>query len=130
MLKTLLAGGRFDREAGTIKKIEPPLNFADVLYPVVKEHILQWAIGPSSFTVLGLLEAPDFSSKKELSKSLRAHKKALEKAAKGEALVEEKKKDGASSKKKSKSSAADPKPAQPKPTGNQGTKLLLEKLSE
>jgi pumilio family protein 6 len=130
MLKTLLAGGRFDRKEGAVKKIDPPLNFADILYPVIKDHILQWAIGPSSFTVLGLVEASDFSSKKELLKSLRAQKKALEKAAKGDAPVEEKKKDGASSKKKSKGNASDSKPAQPKSNGNQGTKLLLEKLSE
>ncbi|KAK0656039.1 armadillo-type protein [Cercophora newfieldiana] len=134
MLKTLLAGGRFDRKEGAVKRIEPPLNFADILYPVIKDHILQWAVGPSPFTVLGLLEAPDFSSKKELLKSLRANKKALEKAAKGEATDEKEKektkKDGASSKKKSKGSASDSKPAQPKSNGNQGTKLLLEKLSE
>ncbi|KAK0633356.1 armadillo-type protein [Immersiella caudata] len=129
MLKALLAGGRFDRKEGAVKRIDPPLNFADILYPVIKEHILQWAVGPSSFTVLGLLEAPDFSSKKELVKSLRAHRKALEKAAKGYGVVEEKKAT-TSSKQKAKGGAKDSKPAEPKSSGNQGTKLLMEKLSE
>ncbi|KAK4449396.1 armadillo-type protein [Podospora aff. communis PSN243] len=130
MLKTLVAGGWFDRKEGALKRVEPPLNFADILYPVIKEHILKWAVGPSSFTVLALLEAPDFSSKNELVKSLCAHKKRLEKAAKGDGVVEGEKKDGASSKKKSKGGAKNSKPVEPRSNGNSGTKLLLEKLSE
>ncbi|KAL2137067.1 hypothetical protein VTI74DRAFT_9673 [Chaetomium olivicolor] len=118
LFKTLIAGGRFDKAAGEIKRVDPPLNFADILYPVIKEHILQWATGPSSFTVLGLLEAPDFSSKKELLKSLRSGKKTLEAAATGEAGGKEKKD---ANKEKLKGEKG-------KSGGNMGAKLLLEKL--
>ncbi|KAL2263342.1 hypothetical protein VTK26DRAFT_7138 [Humicola hyalothermophila] len=121
MFKTLLAGGRFDKAAGTVKRVDPPLNFADILYPVIKEHIVQWATGPSSFTVLGLLEAPDFSSKKELLKTLGASRKALEAAAAGEAPNLPEKNDSKKRKSKGKEDKV-------KSGGNQGSKLLLEKL--
>ncbi|GAB1311209.1 Pumilio y domain member 6 [Madurella fahalii] len=116
MFKTLIAGGRFDRAAGTVKRVDPPLNFADILYPVIKEHIVQWATGPSSFTVLGLLEAPGFSSQKELLKTLRSNRKTLETAATGDSIGKADKADA----KKAKSNG--------KTGGNQGAKLLLEKL--
>ncbi|KAK4197499.1 armadillo-type protein [Triangularia verruculosa] len=119
LYKTLIAGGRFDRETGTVKRIDPPLNFADVLYPVIKEHIVQWAVGPSSFTVLGLLEAPDFSSKKELLKLLKSEKKTLEHAAtKVETTA-----DSGKPKSKGKDNGS-----KPKSGGNQGARLLLEQL--
>jgi pumilio family protein 6 len=124
MFKTLIAGGRFDKAAGAVKRVDPPLNFADILYPVIKDYIVQWATGPSSFTVLGLLEAPDFSSKKELLKLLRSDKKALEAAAAGEAADNAEKADGKKSKSKGKGAQAE----KGKSGGNQGAKLLLEKL--
>ncbi|KAK4648750.1 Pumilio y domain member 6 [Podospora bellae-mahoneyi] len=119
LYKTLIAGGRFDRETGTVKRIEPPLNFADILYPVIKDHIMQWAVGPSSFTVLGLLEAPDFSSKKELLKLLKLEKKTLERAATAAETTAE----GVKPKSKNKDNGS-----KSKSGGNQGARLLLEKL--
>ncbi|KAK4040518.1 armadillo-type protein [Parachaetomium inaequale] len=124
MFKSLIAGGRFDKAAGAVKRVDPPLNFADILYPVVKEYVVQWATGPSSFTVLGLLEAPDFSSKKELLKALRSDKKTLEAAAAGDGASKTDTTDG----KKSKSKAKGAQPDNGKSGGNQGAKLLLEKL--
>jgi len=124
MFKSLIAGGRFDKAAGAIKRVDPPLNFADILYPVIKDHVVKWATGPSSFTVLGLLEAPDFSSKKELLKLLRSDKKTLEAAAAGEAADKSEKTEG----KKSKSKGKTTQPEKGKSGGNQGAKLLLEKL--
>ncbi|KAH6625965.1 armadillo-type protein [Chaetomium sp. MPI-SDFR-AT-0129] len=124
MFKTLIAGGRFDRAAGAVKRVDPPLNFADALYPIIKEHVVQWATGPSSFTVLGLLEAPDFSSKKELLKVLKSDKKTLENAAAGSVADKAETKDG----KKAKSKGKGAQPDKGKPSGNQGAKLLLEKL--
>ncbi|KAK0737707.1 armadillo-type protein [Apiosordaria backusii] len=118
LYKTLIAGGRFDRETGTVKRVDPPLNFADVLYPVIKDHIVHWAVGPSSFTVLGLLESPDFSSKKELVKLLKLEKKTLEHAATTA--------DAADVKPKTKSK--DTTSSKPKSGGNQGARLLLEKM--
>ncbi|KAK4673548.1 Pumilio y domain member 6 [Podospora pseudopauciseta] len=119
LYKTLIAGGRFDRETGTVKRIEPPLNFADILYPVIKDHIMQWAVGPSSFTVLGLLEAPDFSSKKELLKLLKSEKKTVERAA----TAAETTAGGVKPKSKNKDNGS-----KSKSGGNQGARLLLEKL--
>ncbi|SPQ18973.1 7c9d6a27-3056-4a28-b4c3-e7c87df2c223 [Thermothielavioides terrestris] len=121
MFKTLIAGGRFDKASGAIRRVDPPLNFANILYPVIKEHIVKWATGPSSFTVLGLLEAPDFSSTEELLKTLRSEKKALQAAADGEAAAQIESADGKKSKSKSK--------GKDKPGGNQGARLLLEKLN-
>ena len=121
MFKTLIAGGRFDKAAGAVQRVDPPLNFADILYPVIKDHIVQWATGPSSFTVLGLLEAPDFSSKKELLKALRSSKKTLEAAAAGEGSSKADKTDAKKTESKGKGEKA-------KSGGNQGSKLLLEKL--
>ncbi|KAK4177673.1 armadillo-type protein [Triangularia setosa] len=119
LYKTLIAGGRFDREAGIVKRIDPPLNFADILYPIIKEHVVQWAVGPSSFTVLGLLESPDFSSKKELLKLLKSEKKTLEYAATKAGTTA----GGAKPKSKNKDNGS-----KPKSGGNQGARLLLEKL--
>ncbi|KAK4165841.1 armadillo-type protein [Cladorrhinum sp. PSN259] len=123
MYKTLIAGGRFDRESASVKRVDPPLNFADILYPVIKEHVVQWAIGPSSFTVLGLVEAPGFSFQKELLKTLKSEKKTLEKAAKGETASKEAKGEASKPKSKGKDAAS-----KAKSGGNQGAKLLLEKL--
>lgn len=128
MLKTLLAGGRFDRKEGAVKRIDPPLNFADILYPAIKDHILQWAVGPSSFTVLGLLEAPDFSFKTELRKSLLSHKKDLEKAAKGDASGRKDNHSGTS--KKSRAGGNNSRKDESKSGGNTGTRLLLKELEK
>jgi pumilio family protein 6 len=125
MFKALIAGGRFDKAAGAIKRVDPPLNFADILYPVIKDHVVKWATGPSSFTVLGLVEAPDFSSKKELLKILRSDKKTLEAAAAADAAGKADKADGKKSKSKGKGSQSE----KGKSSGNQGAKLLLEKLA-
>ncbi|KAK4224600.1 armadillo-type protein [Podospora fimiseda] len=123
MYKTLIAGGRFDKKSGSVKRTDPPLNFANILYPFIKEHVVQWAIGPSSFTILGLLEASDFSFQKELLKTLKSDKKTLEKAAKGEDTPKEAKDDASKGKTKGKDSGS-----KVRSGGNPGAKLLLEKL--
>ncbi|KAI5466766.1 armadillo-type protein [Mariannaea sp. PMI_226] len=125
MLKSLIQGGKYDKAAGKIIPVEPPLQFADILYPVIQEHILDWATGPSSFVVVGLLEAGDFSKASALKKILKKNKSALEKAA-TEETAEQKAareaeeaapKGGKKGKKKGE-----------RPVGNSGCKLLLEKL--
>ncbi|KAK3330303.1 armadillo-type protein [Apodospora peruviana] len=134
MFKSLIAGGRFDKEAGALRRVDPPLNFADIIYPVIKEHAVQWATGPSSWTVLALLEAPEFSSKKELLKILRANKKLLEKAATEETPAQQARAaevvegEESKSKKSRKAKGKDTKEAKPRAVGNQGTKLVLEKI--
>ncbi|KAK3337315.1 armadillo-type protein [Cercophora scortea] len=138
MFKTLIAGGRFDKEAGAVKRVDPPLDFADILYPVIKEHAVQWAVGPSSFTIVGLLEAPDFSFKKELLDTLKASKKVLQKAATEETAYQQARDEAAKAKEeaakakgeKAKKGKKAPKQDVPKSKGNQGTKLILDMLKK
>ena len=100
LLKTLVAGGRFDRATGQIKPVDPPLHFANVLYPQIREHILEWATGDvSSFVVVALLEAADLDKAHatELKKTLSEKKsrKALEKAATEETADQKSKREAA-----------------------------------
>lgn len=152
LLKTLVAGGRFDKATGQIKPVDPPLHFADVLYPQIRDHVMEWATGAaSSFVVVALLEAADLAPEhaKELKKTLseKKNRKALEKssveetkeqkakreaaeaaaavkeAAAAEAAAAGDKKDKKNKKDKKKAGAAPE-----RPVGNAGAKLLLEKL--
>lgn len=126
MLRALINGGRFDVKTKKIVPVEPALNFGDILYPVIKEHLLTWATGSSSFVVLCLLEQDNFSSKQEVLKILKKGRKELEKAA-TEETVEQKAKAAdiaaAPATKKPK------KVAPPRAVGNMGAKLLLEMLN-
>ncbi|KAH8736929.1 armadillo-type protein [Ilyonectria robusta] len=125
MLKSLIQGGKFDKATGKVIPIDPPLEFANALYPVIQEFIMDWATGPSSFVVVGLLEAGDFSEAAALKKLLKKNKKALEKAATEETAEQKASREaheaapkgGKKGKKKIE-----------KPVGNMGSKLLLEKL--
>ncbi|KAI0450666.1 armadillo-type protein [Xylaria acuta] len=131
MFKTLISGGHFDKASRKVIPCDPPLRFADILYPVIKEHIMSWATGPSSFVVLNLLETDDFSHTGELRKTLKKHKKQLEKAATEEtpeqkAAREAVKTNGEAEKTAKKGKKTGPKE---KPVGNMGSKLLLEKLN-
>jgi pumilio family protein 6 len=140
MLKTLIAGGRYDPKAKKITPVSPPLNFADMLYPVIKPHMLAWATGSSSFVVLSLLETENFSSpsRKELLGLLKSEKKALQKAATEETaeqratrVVGEEKvsKEDATGKGKGKGKSKAKKPSErERPVGNQGTKMILQML--
>ncbi|KAK5628135.1 hypothetical protein RRF57_003850 [Xylaria bambusicola] len=132
MFKTLISGGHFDKYTRKIIPCDPPLHFADILYPVIKEHIMSWATGPSSFVVLNLLEADDFSNGNELKKTLKKNKKQLEKAATEEtpqqkAAREAATTDGEADKAPNKGKKSGVK--REKPVGNMGSKLLLEKLN-
>ncbi|KAI0599349.1 armadillo-type protein [Biscogniauxia sp. FL1348] len=131
MFKTLIAGGHFDKATRKIIPVDPPLHFADILYPVIKEHVVAWATGPSSFVVLNLLEAEDFSHGDELRKILKKNKKELERGATEEtaeqkAAREALETDGGEEKtaKKGKKGA----PKKERAVGNMGSKLLLEML--
>ncbi|KAJ5490107.1 hypothetical protein N7453_010932 [Penicillium expansum] len=107
LLKSLVQGGRFNPASKSIEKVEPALNFHDVLYEQIKDEVMDWATGANPFVVVALTESEDFEKKSELLKTLKKNKKALEQAS---ALVVEK--DG---KKK-------PSPA------SSGAKLLLSKI--
>ncbi len=137
MLKTLVAGGRFDRVTGQVQAVDPPLRFADLLYPRMRDHVMEWATGTaSSFVVVALLEAGDLDAKHaaELRATLaeKKNRKALERAAteetaeqkaRREADKDKDKTEGGDKGKKGKSQKAAP------AVGNAGAKLLLEKLA-
>ena len=129
MLKSLIAGGRFDKSEGKVKLVDPPLNFADVLYPCISDHVVSWATGPSSFVPLALLEATDFSHGDQLKQTLSKNKKALRRAATEETPEQRAKREGLG--------AADPHDVAGKKKsgaraerviGNAGAKLILDKL--
>lgn len=79
MLKSLIAGGRFDPETKSIVPVEPALKFADILYPYIKNHIIEWATGPTCFVILALIQSNDFLKKDEVMGNLKREKKKLTK---------------------------------------------------
>ncbi|KAI1007781.1 Pumilio y domain family member 6 [Podosphaera aphanis] len=93
MLKSLIAGGRFDLKTQSIIQIVPELKFADILYVQIKDYILEWAIGPGSFVVLALVESEKFSSKPELLSLLKSGKERLIKASKEDTSIQPPRKD-------------------------------------
>ncbi|RDW88892.1 ARM repeat-containing protein [Coleophoma cylindrospora] len=131
MLKSLIAGGRFDSKTKQVVPVEPALDFADILYPHISDFIMEWATGSSSFVVLALVESESFSKKAEVLKILKDNKKQLKKAAteetaeqkaSREAAVEAEKEKDASKGKKSKVVKKE------RSIGNKGSALLLEML--
>ncbi|CAG8950679.1 hypothetical protein HYFRA_00002889 [Hymenoscyphus fraxineus] len=129
MLKSLVAGGRFDPKTKTIVPVVPALDFANILYPNIKDHIVEWATGSSSFVPLALLESSSFSDAAELRETLKANKKKLEKASKEE-TVEQKSKREAFEAEQAAASAKGKKlkAVKVKEIGNKGAALLLTKL--
>lgn len=130
MLKALIAGGRFDLETKAVKLIEPPLNFADILYPNIKDHIVEWATGSSSFVPLALMESASFSEKDELLKILKENQAILRKAATEETAGQKARRESegaeeAAGKKKKGNKA---KFVEGQKVGNMGSVLLLELL--
>ncbi|KAF6844143.1 pumilio domain-containing protein [Colletotrichum musicola] len=133
LIKTLIAGGKFNKETGKVEPVNPPLNFSDILYPVIKDYVLDWATGPSSFVILNMLEAEDFSHASELKKILKSHRKELQKAATEETAEQSADREAKTLKEGEKSEKAPKKGKKggaksEKPVGNLGSKLLLEKL--
>ncbi|KAM3532446.1 hypothetical protein MY4038_004019 [Beauveria bassiana] len=132
MLKSLIQGGRFDKAAGKIIPLEPALGFSNILYPVISDYIVDWATGPSSFVVVALLEANDFSDAEAVRRTLKKNKKLLDKAAKEQtpeqkAAQEAREQAAEADKSAGKNKAASKKKFEPA-VGNSGSKLLLEKL--
>ncbi|KAF4955847.1 hypothetical protein FGADI_4242 [Fusarium gaditjirri] len=125
MLKSLIQGGKYDKAAGKIIPVDPPLEFSNTLYPFIKEHIMDWATGPGSFVVVGLLEARDFGEVDALKKTLKKNKKILEKAATEETAEQKAVREAQETAPKG---AKKGKKKGDKPVGNAGSKLLLEKL--
>ena len=114
MLKRLIMGGRYNKKTNTIDLIEPRLGFHDIFYKAVKDDILDWATGSSSFVVVALLEAPGFSKVEHLKQSLKkSESRSRLKLAAGQ-------KEGKKGKAEDRGVT----------DGNRGTQLLLRKLDE
>ncbi|KAM0285019.1 hypothetical protein ACHAQH_001708 [Verticillium albo-atrum] len=130
-LKTLIAGGKYNKESGKVEQIDPPLKFADALYPVIKDYAVEWATGPSSLVVLALLESPDFSHGKELKATLKKSKKQLQAAATEETAAQKARREAEASEEDSDKKTKKGKKGGAKserPVGNSGTRLLLASL--
>jgi pumilio family protein 6 len=126
MLKILVQNGKFDRALDSVKKVDPPLKFSNVLYPIIKDYLVEWATGPSSFVVLSMLEADDFDDVAEMKKILRKNREVLEKAA-GEGGGQPAAK--AASKAASKAGKGKKKDGNStKSSGNAGSRLILQAL--
>ncbi|KAF5674025.1 PUF6 family-member protein [Fusarium heterosporum] len=125
MLKSLIQGGKYDKASGKIIPVDPPLEFSNILYPIIKDHIVDWATGSSSFVVVGLLEAGDFTEADALKKTLKKNKKILEKAATQETAEQKAAREAHEAAPKNNKKG---KKKGDRPVGNAGSKLLLEKL--
>ncbi|KAJ5995577.1 hypothetical protein N7481_002554 [Penicillium waksmanii] len=79
-LKSLVQGGRFNPATKSVEKVEPALNFHDLLYEQIREEVMEWATGSNTFVIVALAESDDFEKKSELLKTLKKNKKALEQA--------------------------------------------------
>jgi pumilio homology domain family member 6 len=129
MLKALIAGGRFDIKTKTIVPVVPSLNFADILYPNLAENVIDWATGSSSFVILALTEASNFSKKDDLMRILMENKKKLQKAAKEETPEQKSRREAAAAEKDIvKVRGKKSKFVKVIEVGNKGSALLLEKL--
>ncbi len=82
MLKALVQGGRFDKETRSVKMLDPPLGFGDLLYEKIKDNIVPWATGPDSFVIVAMVEADKFSAREALVQDLKQHRAQVEKASK------------------------------------------------
>jgi pumilio family protein 6 len=132
MLKSLIAGGRFDPKTKTVVPVEPALNFADILYPNIKEYVIEWATGSSSFAVLALVESNNFSKKDEVLSLLKKSKKKLTKAATEETPEQKARREKTAAEQEAKDvkggKGKKSKVVKEREVGNKGAALLLEKL--
>ncbi|KAJ5620554.1 hypothetical protein N7510_004538 [Penicillium lagena] len=80
LLKSLVQGGRFNSVEKTVEKVQPPLNFHDILYEQIRGEIMDWATESNPFVIVALAESEEFAKKDELLKTLKKNKKALEQA--------------------------------------------------
>jgi pumilio family protein 6 len=95
LLKGLVQGGRFDPSSKTVKQVDPPLNFHDLLYTQIKSRsddkgIVSWATGPNSFVIVAMLETEGFSHGAELADILKKNASSLDQDNAGARIILEK----------------------------------------
>ena len=85
MLKTLVLGGQFDAAEKKVKLVDPRVQFATTLWPVIKDSVVEWACSDSSFVVVALFESEDVddATKAKVMKAVKKGRKSVEVAAKG-----------------------------------------------
>jgi pumilio family protein 6 len=115
MLKMLVQGGKFDPELKKVVPVEPSLGFADMFWDQIKDNVTEWATGPGSFVIVGLVESEQFGQKEKVLAALKKQRKQLEAAA---GPAPEAKKKGEKAEKAIKAG----------PRGNAGARILLQKL--
>lgn len=120
MLKMLVQGGKFDLELKKVVPVEPSLGFADMFWEQIKDNVIEWATGPGSFVIVGLVESEQFGQKDKVLAALKKQRKQLEAAA-GPAP------NAKDAKKKKKGDKAE-KGSKAEPRGNAGARILLQKL--
>ena len=103
MLKALVQGGRYDKKTRSVRSIEPPLGFSDLLYSKIEKDILPWASGPDSFVLVAFLEADSFSKQEALKRELKKYRAELDQVGKSVSYQE---------------------------GGNAGARMLAQKLDE
>ena len=127
MLKNLVQGGRFSSKTSSVDYVDPPLKFHELLYQRIKDDLVSWATGSNSFVVVSLLETPNFSKAGEIRKTLSKpeHRQRLVNAARVDAYERESAEVRGKGKK-----AKGQRQAQNSvtPSGNRGSRILLEKL--
>jgi pumilio family protein 6 len=125
MLKALVTGGPFDPVTKKVKLSEPRLGFGETLYPVIKDHLVEWACSDSSFVVVALLESEEVpvEIKKNVKTALEEGRSQIKKAAKSGSSVAVKKnaEEDAEDGRKAKKRKSEPK-------GNAGARILLETM--
>lgn len=138
MLKSLLAGGRFDHVTKSRILVEPALNFAQELYPAIEPYMESFVLH-APYVISALLESREFEHRDEVLAVIKKNKQQLQKAATQETPEQKQKRealavaDDVSGKKAGDAARTKGKKAKAKFTktpqvGNQGCALLLELL--
>ncbi|DAA73095.1 TPA_exp: Uncharacterized protein A8136_5020 [Trichophyton benhamiae CBS 112371] len=97
MLKALVQGGRFNNATKKVEPVQPPLNFASLLYKHIKDNVQSWATEWNPFVIVALLESEEFDKRDELAATLKKSKKRLTELASKPKGDGEEKRDPASS---------------------------------
>ncbi|KAI9656897.1 MAG: pumilio domain member 6 [Bathelium mastoideum] len=129
MLAGLVRGGRFNRGEGEVVKGEgwTEMGFPQMVWKAVREEVVAWAVGGSSFVVVNLMEVAEEEGglreeeRDELVGRLKEEGGLLEEAARDADG------DGGGKKRKSKGGEGKEK-AKGREKGNVGAKMILEKL--
>ncbi|KAF2496198.1 ARM repeat-containing protein [Lophium mytilinum] len=131
MLKGLVLSGKYDPKQKKVIPVEPSLGFAEKLWDSIQDHLMDWATGPGSFVVVGLVEAQGFEKRDEVVAALEERKKKLESAAgkAGESEKKDKKNKGTKKEEESKDKKRKGDQDEGAVKGNAGARILLKLIT-